>query len=47
MMQGQVIDLNDRLALEAAKIWVEKKLAIANSSGKLQKDRTIRGRSPT
>jgi predicted nucleic acid-binding protein len=31
MMQGQVIDLNDRLALEAAKISVEKKLPMADS----------------
>jgi len=31
MMQGQVVDLNDRLALEAAKISVEKKLPMADS----------------
>ncbi len=31
MMQGQVIDLDDRLALEAAKISVEKKLPMADS----------------
>jgi len=31
MMQGQVIDLNDRLALEAAKISLEKKLPMADS----------------
>ena len=31
MMQGQVVDLNDRLALEAARVSVEKQLPMADS----------------